>query len=261
LPIFANIFRGDRKGFLLPGLTENRVALVTGARSGIGAETCFALRDLGVKIVALDRKYERGLNLHPHGLLVGADVSQAAELRSIWPEVLASSGPIDFLINSAGVQEASGLPWEVDLRGLADTFMTNALGPLLMTALVVESMPSGGVILNISSYAGVYGYPDYAAYSMSKGSLFILARALRGPLSERGLRLTTLIPGPAATPMQFQDVAWPALLHPATIAKVIVDCVSRPRTISVEELWIRAVDDGESAVEEGSKSRTWPPAI
>jgi NAD(P)-dependent dehydrogenase (short-subunit alcohol dehydrogenase family) len=245
----------------MPGLNDGRVALVTGARSGIGAETCFALREVGVNIVALDKQYERGLNQHPDGLLVGADVSQAAELRSIWPEVLASSGPISFLINSAGVQETSGLPWEVDLGGLAETFMTNALGPLLMMALVVDSMPPGGVILNIASYAGIYGYQDYSAYSMSKGSLFTLARALRTPLSERGLKLTTLIPGPAATPMQFQDPAWPVLLHPSTIAKVIVDCVRQPKTVSVEELWIRAVDGGESPVGEGSKSRTWPPVI
>lgn len=239
----------------------SQVGVVTGARSGIGAETCFALHELGFKVIAMDRRYPPGVTDHKDGLLVGVDVSHASELEAVWPRIIDRCDTISFLVNSAGVQEASGLPWETNLSDLADVLMTNALGTLLVIAVAVKDMARGGLIINIGSYAGVDGYAEYPAYSMSKGSLLTLARCLRGPLAERGLRLTTLIPGPTATPMQFEADPWPVLLHPATVAKAIADCLSQQSGSSVEELWIRAVGAGETSVDDGPRSRTWPNTV
>jgi NADP-dependent 3-hydroxy acid dehydrogenase YdfG len=114
------------------------------------------------------------------------------------------------------------------------------------------------MLINVAARAGVNVYEDYVAYSMSKAAVFSLSHGLRAQLASRGVRVSTLVPGPTATPMQFAHAPWHALLRPQTVAAAVMWIVDQPDGVAVEELHIAPFAAGEVGVDDGPQSRTWP---
>ena len=185
------------------------VALVTGASRGLGLEVARAYAAGGAKLViaargqeALDRAAEE-LRARTDVVALPLDVSEDAE--RLVAAGLDRFGRIDVLVNNASELGPSPMPaleqyrWE-DLQRV---FRVNVLAPLHLTQLVLPGMrPRGdGVIVNVSSDAGVEAYPGWGGYGASKAALEHLSRTLAAELEGTGVRVYAVDPGDMNTEM------------------------------------------------------------
>lgn len=180
------------------------LALVTGAGSGIGRATAHRLVETGYDVVGLDRD-EKGLaetvaagdgRVHP----VVVDLTDVDSLESAVASVLAEHGLPDLLVNNAGVgvagtvAETSALDWD-------RTIAVNLSAVFHLCRLFVPPMVERGhgVIVNVSSIAGIVGLRNRAAYCASKAGVVGLTRALAADHASQGLRVNAICPGTVET--------------------------------------------------------------
>jgi 3(or 17)beta-hydroxysteroid dehydrogenase len=196
----------------MSGLVQDKSVIVTGAASGIGSATTRLLLAEGAKVLATDIDDRRGTALVAE--LAGSfpdrirfarqDVSDEGEWIRAIEAAESSFGPLDVLVNNAGVLPA--------LVGLADTTLeewrrvmsVNLDGVFLGVKHAFRAMSGrGGAIVNLSSVAGIVGMPLTGAYSPSKGGVLLLtkAAALEGAKFERPVRVNAVHPGYISTDM------------------------------------------------------------
>ncbi len=167
-----------------------RRALVTGGASGIGRAAAARLAEDGVDVVTWD--------VVPGADMV-VDVSDAGAVAS----AASSLGPVDILVNSAGVVGPNVVLWEVDDAGWARTFAVNVSGTFHTCRAVVPAMRESGWgrIVNIASIAGKEGNPRLSAYSASKAAVIALTKSLAKELATSGVLANAVAPAVIATPM------------------------------------------------------------
>lgn len=196
--------------------TPTRRCLVTGANRGIGLEFCHQLLAAGAEVVATARAPGRANELnelageHPGRLHVlpldVADPKSIAELVRELPLVV--DGPLDLLINNAGVLHSGERFGHVTFANLDDSLRTNATGPFLLTQALAESLADGAKVANISSQLGsienttAFYTPTYA---ISKAAQNMASRLLANALRERGIVVLALHPGWVKTEMGGPD--------------------------------------------------------
>ncbi|HEX5594558.1 MAG TPA: 2,3-dihydro-2,3-dihydroxybenzoate dehydrogenase [Micromonosporaceae bacterium] len=188
---------------------ENKVALVTGAASGIGAAVARALGELGAAVAAVDRDAdllgETAEKMAVDGLRVEAfpaDVSSSADVEAVVDQVEQRLGPVEFLVNAAGVLrlgEATSLTDE----DWADTFAVNATGVFLMSRAVVNRMVprSRGAIVTVASNAAGTARTQMSAYAASKAAATMFTKCLGLEVAKHGIRCNLVAPGSTDTPM------------------------------------------------------------
>ncbi|TSD58423.1 SDR family NAD(P)-dependent oxidoreductase [Aeromicrobium piscarium] len=171
-------------------MTESRIALVTGGVSGLGEASAARLADEGYRVVTAD--IAEGADHH-------VDVTDAASVDRLAGEV----GPVDVLINSAGIVGPNAPLWEVDPTAWERTFAVNALGTFLMCRAVVPGMRERGWgrIVNFASMAGKDGNPNLSAYSASKAAVIALTKSLGKELATSGVLVNVVTPAVIETPM------------------------------------------------------------
>ncbi|HLO35567.1 MAG TPA: SDR family NAD(P)-dependent oxidoreductase [Candidatus Deferrimicrobium sp.] len=180
-----------------------RVAVVTGGATGIGLATARALATDGAAVYIAVRDSARGRRVaaeeSARGLDIRAvlmDVSDAESVGAAFLEV-DDAGRLDILVNNAGinmvgrVEDLSEAGWDAALD-------TNLKGPFLVARQAIPRMRStgGGVIVNVSSNAGLVARADEPAYSTSKAGLLMLTRALARAHAEDRIRVNAVCPGP-----------------------------------------------------------------
>lgn len=167
-----------------------RRALVTGGASGIGRAAAQRLADDGVDVVTWD--------VVPGADMV-VDVCDAGAVAS----AASSLGPVDILVNSAGVVGPNVVLWEVDDADWARTFAVNVSGTFHTCRAVVPAMQDSGWgrIVNIASIAGKEGNPRLSAYSASKAAVIALTKSLAKELATSGVLANAVAPAVIATPM------------------------------------------------------------
>jgi NAD(P)-dependent dehydrogenase (short-subunit alcohol dehydrogenase family) len=193
---------------------EGKVALITGATSGIGEAAALQLAAQGATVIVHGRDATRGAavvaeieNGGSSARFVRADLSESSEALRLAQE----AGDVDILVNNAG-QPWFGPTEELDADTLDQLFATNVQAPyLLVTVLAPKMVARGsGVIVNIASRAGTRGRPDAAAYGATKAALTSFARSWAAEYGPAGIRVNAISPGPiytnAATHEQFD--AW-----------------------------------------------------
>ena len=185
-----------------------RVALITGAASGIGAATAVRLIASGWKVASLDRDeqaLEAAQESHagsPRVFAAPVDVTDETAVEKAVDQAAAALGGLDGAVNSAGIAvDIPALDTPVDLfRKILDV---NVVGTFIVARAAARVMKErgGGAIVNLSSVAGVRGSKGRSAYGSSKGAVIVLSQVLANDLARYGIRVNAVAPGPVDTPM------------------------------------------------------------
>ena len=239
-----------------------RVALVTGASSGIGDATARALAEAGAKVAIAARRHERldvlARELGASGaevFVLAADLAHEEESRRIVVETEAHFGRLDILVNNAGVMLLSPVDGSnpEDWRRMLEL---NVLAPMVSSQAALPGMRArgGGHIVSISSTAGRIANPNAAGYSASKFGVVAFSESLRREVYKDNIRVTVIEPGivetelrehiPHAGTKQALD-AWAAgmrQLQPEDVANAVLYCVTQPSHVNVNELLMRPTD-------------------
>src|SRR4051794_12101720 len=189
------------------GRVEGKVALVTGARGGIGRATALALAAEGALLVLgdiadLDETAEAArMAGADHVVTVKLDVTSATDAEAAVARAVQELGRLDILVNNAGVGKPAPLAEVTD--ELWDWIMdVNLKGAFICSRAAAPHMGAGGAIVNLASLAGRASSPVMAcAYSASKAGLLGLTRHLAKELAPRGIRVTAVNPGVVITPL------------------------------------------------------------
>ena len=193
------------------GRLAGKVALITGAASGIGRATAALFHREGAKVAATDRN-EAGLKaLGPDAdLTLAQDVTDEARWREVVDAVLAAFGRLDILVNSAGIATLGNIE-TTTLADFRKVSAVNAEGVFLGCREAVRAMKEtgGGSIVNLSSVAGIIGDASSLAYCASKGAVRLLTKsaALHCARARYGIRVNSVHPSFAETPMVLDGIA------------------------------------------------------
>ena len=181
-------------------LHADKVILITGAASGIGAATAAAVRDSGATVVAADLALttESG----PRDLSLVFDVSDEAQTQHAVQTVIARYGRIDGLVTCAGVS-VPGSADQVSLPDWNKALAINLTGTMLSARAVLPHMVKAGqgAIVTVASIYGMTGAQGNMPYNVSKGGVLQLMRSLAADFSHAGVRVNAVSPGFIETPM------------------------------------------------------------
>jgi 3-oxoacyl-[acyl-carrier protein] reductase len=180
-----------------------KVAIVTGASKGIGAAIAKQLAAAGAAVAVNYASDKNGAEhvvasiIHEDGkaLAIQADVAKTSDMIRMFDQVRKTFGPIDVLVNNAGVFQFAPLEDITELEFHRE-FNTNVLGTILATQEALKHFaPGGGSIINISSIASENPVPNSALYSATKGAIDSITMALAKELGPRNIRVNTVAPG------------------------------------------------------------------
>ena len=222
-----------------------KVAVVTGASSGIGRATAIALAREGVRVALAARREDRlrqaAAEIERMGgqaLVAVTDVAQREEVVRLVATAVERFGRLDIMVNNAGYGHYATVE-ETDETEARRLFDVNFFGTLygIQAALAVMRRQGSGHVVNVASVVGRRGFPFHGMYAASKFAVIGLTEALRGELAGSGIHATAVLP--ASTRTEFFDVAprpegYPAgpmgpSQSPEKVARAIVSCIKRPR--------------------------------
>ena len=190
----------------MAGRVDGKVALITGAASGLGAESARRLAREGAKVMLTDLAADAGEAVAgeiPGSVFMSQDVTDEARWTEVVDATLARFGKIDVLVNSAGVGEGGEPILEATLEAWRRVVGINLEGTFLGVKAVAPTMAAAGKgsIINLSSILGKVGLPGAAAYCASKGGVLMLTKSVALELAPLGVRVNSVHPGFIETPM------------------------------------------------------------
>lgn len=241
---------------------QGRVALVTGASSGIGEATALALAEEGASVAIVARRRDRlealaaklqALGAAPTVLV--ADLTSEAEAQRVVVETEARYGRLDILVNNAGVMYLEPII-EADLGRWRRMLELNVLSLIAATQAALPGMRArhDGHIVNIASTAGRVANPNAAGYAATKFGVVAFSEALRREVYQHNIRVTVIEPGAVDTELrehighaqvQAATNAWAEgmrQLQGTDVADAIVFCVTRPAHVNINEVLMRPTD-------------------
>jgi 3-oxoacyl-[acyl-carrier protein] reductase len=196
------------------GKLENQVAIITGGARGIGRAIAEAFVAEGADVAIADKAPESGAGellsvLRKGGrraIYVQTDVSKEPEVKAMVERVLGELGPVEILVNDAGIfsqvllHEMSAEQWDTVVN-------VNLRGTFLCTRYVLPQMleRGSGKIINIGSQLGQIGGHEMVHYSASKGGVLAFTKALAREVSDKGVRVNAIAPGPILTDMMKEE--------------------------------------------------------
>lgn len=189
---------------------RNKVALVTGAAMGIGEAACVLMAQEGAAVAVTDRDAEHGRAVADRIRRGGGkaqfwqlDVAAEPEVASVFAQVQQSFGPVNVLVNNAGVSGANKPTHELSLEEWEFVQSVNVRGVFLCTKHVIPQMKGAGSgsIINLSSIYGLVGAPDVPPYHASKGAVRMMTKTDALLYAPDRIRVNSIHPGFISTPM------------------------------------------------------------
>jgi NAD(P)-dependent dehydrogenase (short-subunit alcohol dehydrogenase family) len=183
---------------------SEKVAVVTGAGTGLGAATARALAREGADVVLVGRRAEKleataasMSGLAGRALVVAGDVALEATASDVMAAATAAFGGVDILVNNAGIHAHPLLVHETPVEEFDAFYNIDLRGPFLFTRAAIPSMieRGGGAIVNISSMVAVVGFKYSCSYAAAKGGLISLTRATAADYGGQGIRANCICPG------------------------------------------------------------------
>ncbi|WP_029147932.1 oxidoreductase [Methylophilus sp. 5] len=214
---------------------HSKVAIVTGASSGIGAATAEMLADAGYKVYGTSRK---GAPSHLRAYkMIALDVNSEASIDAALKEVIQTEGRIDLVVNNAGFGVAAGGAEESSVEQAKSIFETNFFGVVRVIRAVVPYMRQQGQgrIINIGSILGLIPAPYMATYAASKHAIEGYSESLDHELRTRGIRVSVI--EPAYTKTNFEANA------PELDAKIEAYDVARKALAKILKSAVEGGDD------------------
>ncbi|WP_299157175.1 SDR family oxidoreductase [uncultured Tenacibaculum sp.] len=183
---------------------QNKVAVITGANSGIGLATAKLFLKNGAKVVLAGRREnalkEAAKDLTGDFITVVADVSKDEDNVLLIKKTVEKYGSIDILFLNAGVAPVTPTT-DITAEHYNEVFDINVKGPILATKEALPYINDKGSILFTNSIVHQKGFDGLAVYSASKGALRAYARVLTSEVKSRGIRVNSIAPGPIETPI------------------------------------------------------------
>jgi NAD(P)-dependent dehydrogenase (short-subunit alcohol dehydrogenase family) len=190
----------------MPGLLDGRIALITGAGSGIGAAIARAMAEAGARILSVDVNVGAAVRtanaVGGDAVGLACDVSDRAACDALAAKVKTEVGAISVLVNNAGIIRRGKVTDANTRRDWDETLAVNLDGPYnMVTAFLDQLRETKGSIVNIGSIQSFVALPNSAAYTTTKGGVRLLTKALAIELSPMGIRVNAIGPGFTATPL------------------------------------------------------------
>jgi NAD(P)-dependent dehydrogenase (short-subunit alcohol dehydrogenase family) len=191
------------------GKLEGKVALITGADSGIGRAVAVTYAKEGADIALLyldhhDDAAETRREIEKLGrqcICLAGDVADGDFCRKAVDEALKKWGHLDILVNNAAEQHPQKSLEDIDEQQWERTFRTNIFGMFQLTKAALPKMKAGAAIINTTSVTAYKGNPVLIDYSATKGAITSFTRSLSLNLAPRGIRVNAVAPGPIWTPL------------------------------------------------------------
>jgi NAD(P)-dependent dehydrogenase (short-subunit alcohol dehydrogenase family) len=224
------------------GKLEGKRALITGGDSGIGRAVAiaFAREGADVAIVHHSEPEDARETLHligeagRHGVAFQLDLADADACRDAVERTVEELGGLDIVVNNAAYQKEVEDFGELTTEQIERTFRVNILAYIYVAQAALEHLDAGGTIINTGSVTGLEGHASLIDYSATKGAIHTLTKSLAQALSDRGIRVNCVAPGPVWTPLiaatltkehvgSFgEDTFWGRPAQPAEIAPSFV---------------------------------------
>jgi len=240
---------------------RNRVAVVTGASSGIGAAVARALNAGGARVALAARRQDvlsevqDSLNSKTGSLAVPTDVTDRSQVEALVAQAERDLGPVDILVNCAGV-----MYYTLMKNGRQDewdrTVEVNCKGAVNCVGAVLPGMLERGQghILTISSDAGRKVFPGLAVYSASKFFVEAFSQGLRLETARTGVKVTTVQPGNVATDLHamsgddeavrlYGEPSGAKMLDPKDVAASVIHALAQPEHVAVNEVLVEPRDE------------------
>ena len=190
-------------------ILKDKVALVTGASSGIGREAAILFASEGAKVVVAARRKDEGEEVAAlirkaggTAKFIQADVSKADQVERLVSETVATFGTLNVAFNNAGIEGKFGVPLAEQTEAVFDEVIgVNLKGAFLSLKYEAAVMPSGSSIIFNSSIVAEVGFAGAAVYASSKGGVNGLAFSAALELAKAGIRVNVLSPGVTLTDM------------------------------------------------------------
>lgn len=226
---------------------SQRVVLVTGGGSGLGASICALLAGEGARVVTVDINERAARTVADDIVLQGgdalavkADVGSQEDIRNMLDQAAARFGRLDAIVNNAGVDVTQG----VDEMAVAEwnrIIATNLTGPFMLVKFGLSYLAPGGHIVNIASTAARRAWPNASAYHASKWGLLGLSHALHAELRQSGIKVSAVIAGGMRTPFlldRFPDIDTGQLQDPHNVARAVRFVLTQPPQTVIPEIMV-----------------------
>jgi NAD(P)-dependent dehydrogenase (short-subunit alcohol dehydrogenase family) len=178
---------------------DGKLAIITGGGSGIGEATARVFADAGATVVVTGRRLEplQRVATEVGGHAIACDVSDQADVKSMFAEALKITGKVDVLLNNAGGPGPIAPVAEVDMDAWVGCMNINLVGAMycLQEAAKIMAAQKSGSIINMSSLMGIQGYPMRSAYTASKFALIGITEVMARELGPVNVRVNALMPG------------------------------------------------------------------
>ena len=243
----------------MPQVLEGKLAVVTGATSGIGAALTRRLASDGATVIALGRRGDalaaEAARAEGRVIPVCGDLGDPRGRASVVGEIERHAPRIDVLVNNAG-QAAYASPFELGTTGWRALFEINLHAAIELAVALAPRIPPGGHLINVSSVTARFA-PNarFAGYAATKAALDRATEALRLELDPLGIAVTQLAPGLVDTPLYDKVAGFsatrdkiakqvPRWLSPSDIADTIVWVLTRPPHVVIAELVVLPMGQG-----------------